>query len=204
MSQNEMESAMPAATASARYDRTTAAILDAAARVLADRGASANMADVAGASGVSRATLYRYYPSRETLLEALAAQALTDAASRIADAGLDRCPVPEAFERIVRALLAVGDRYAVLLSEQVEPDPAEAERVVGAPLRAVFARGIDQGVLRDDLSSEVLFELFGGLLAAAVKLVGERRLGLEETAAATTALFLDGARPSRAASAPTG
>src|SRR6266545_1304751 len=204
MSQNELEPAMPAATASPRHDRIAAAILDAAARVLADRGASANMADVAGASGVSRATLYRYYPSRETLLEALAAQALTDAASRIADAGLDRCPVPEAFERIVRALLAVGDRYAVLLSEQVEPDPAEAERVVGAPLRAVFARGIDQGVLRDDLSSEVLFELFGGLLAAAVKLVGERRLGLEETAAATTALFLDGARPSRAASAPTG
>jgi hypothetical protein len=37
-------------------------------------------------------------------------------------------------------------------------------------------------------------ELFGGLLATAVKLVGERRLGLEETAATTTALFLDGAR----------
>jgi AcrR family transcriptional regulator len=91
------------------------------------------MADVAAASGVSRATLYRYYPSREALLEALAAQALTDAGSRIADAGLDRCPVPEAIERIVRALLAVGDRYAVLLSEQVDPDPAEAERVVGTP-----------------------------------------------------------------------
>jgi AcrR family transcriptional regulator len=184
-----------AATASPRYDRTAAAILDAAARVLADRGASANMADVAAASGVSRATLYRYFPSREALLEALAAQALTDAGSRIADAGLDRCPVPEAIERIVRALLAVGDRYAVLLSAQVEPDPAEAERVVGAPLRAVFARGLDQGVLRDDLPSEILFELFSGLIATAVKLVGERRLGLEETAAATTALFLDGARP---------
>ena len=64
-----------------------------------------------------------------------------------------------------------------------------------APLRAIFARGIDQGVLRDDLPSEVLFELFGGVLATAVKLVGERRLGLEETAAATTTLFLDGARP---------
>lgn len=114
---------MPAATASPRYDRTAAAIIDAAARVLADRGASANMANVAAASGVSRATLYRYFPSREALLEALAAQALTDAGSRIADAGLDRCPVPEAIERIVRALLAVGDRYAVLLSAQVEPDP---------------------------------------------------------------------------------
>jgi len=37
--------------------------------------------------------------------------------------------------------------------------------------------------------------LFGGLIFAAVKIVGERRLGLEETAAATAALFLDGARP---------
>ena len=193
MSQNEIQP-IPVAPASRRADRTALAILDAAARVLADRGASANMADVAAAGGVSRATLYRYYPSREALLVALAAQALADAGSRVADAGLDRCPVPEAIERIVRALLAVGDRYAVLLSEQVDPDPAEAERVVGAPLRAVFARGIDQGVLRDDLPPEILQELFGGLLIAAIRLVGERRLGLEETAATTAALFLDGAR----------
>jgi TetR/AcrR family transcriptional regulator, mexCD-oprJ operon repressor len=190
----ETEPAMPAATSSPRYDRTAAAILDAAAHVLAERGANANMADVAAAGGVSRATLYRYYPSREALLHALAAQALADAGGRIADAGLERCPVPEAIERIVRALLAVGDRYAVLVGEHVEPDRAEAERVVGAPLRAVLVRGIEQGVLRDDVAPEVLLELFGGLLAGAVKLVGERQLGLEETAATTTALFLDGAR----------
>jgi len=52
-----------------------------------------------------------------------------------------------------------------------------------------------------DIPRVSLQELFGGLLTAAVKLLGERRLGLEETAAATTALFLDGARlpePTRA------
>jgi len=197
MSQNETEPAMPAATAGApspRYDRTAAAILDAAAHTLAEHGGSANMAEVAAAAGVSRATLYRYYPSREALLQALAAQALADAGSRIADAGLERCPVPEAIERIVRALLSVGERYAVLLAEQVEPDPAEAERAVGDPLRAVLGRGIEEGILRDDIAPEVLQRLFGSLLAAAVKLVGERQLGLEETAAATTAFFLDGAR----------
>jgi AcrR family transcriptional regulator len=75
------------------------------------------MAEVAAAAGVSRATLYRYYPSRETLLEALAAQALAEAGARIADAGLERAPVDEAIERIVRAVIAVGDRYAVLLQE---------------------------------------------------------------------------------------
>ena len=95
----------------------------------------------------------------------------------------------------MRALIAVGDRYAVLLQEQVEPNPDEADRTIGAPIRAVLTRGIDTGRLRDDLPPELLFELFGGLIATAVKISGRRRLGLEETAAATTALFLEGARP---------
>src|SRR6266581_3933233 len=166
-----------------------AAILDAAAHALAEHGSSANMAEVAAASGVSRATLYRYYPSRETLLEALAARALTDAGSRIADAGLERCPVPEAIERIVRALLAVGDRYAVLLREQVEPDPAETDRLVAAPMRAVFARGVESGFFRPDVPVDVLLELFGGALIAALKLIERGQLGFEEASAAAASVF---------------
>jgi AcrR family transcriptional regulator len=185
----------PSTAFSTRYDRTAAAILDAAAHVLATEGSSANMAEVAAAAGVSRATLYRYYPSRETLLEALAAQALAEAGARIADAGLERAPVDEAIERIVRAVIAVGDRYAVLLQEQVEPNPDEADRTIGAPIRAVLTRGIDTGRLRNDLPPELLFELFGALLGAAVKISDRRMVGLEETAAATTALFLEGAHP---------
>jgi AcrR family transcriptional regulator len=155
------------------------------------------MAEVAAAAGVSRATLYRYYPSREALIDALTAKAVSDTGSRIADAGLDRCPVPEALERAVRAILAAGDRYAVLLGERSGHDPAAADRLIGDPLRAVFARGIEEGVLRADLPAEVMHRLFGGLLSAAVKLVGERQLGLEEAAATTTTLFLDGARPAK-------
>ena len=185
----------PTATSTPRYDRTAAAILEAAAHVLATEGGSPNMAEVAAAAGVSRATLYRYYPSREALLQALATQALAEAGARIADAGLERAPIDEALERIVRALIAVGDRYAVLIQEQVEPNPDEIERTIAAPIRAVLARGVDTGRLRDDLPTEVLFELFGGLLAAAVKISGRGLLGLEETAAAVTALFLEGARP---------
>ena len=64
-------------------------------------------------------------------------------------------------------------------------------------LRAVFRRGIETGVLRNDLPEEALMGLFGGLLHAAVKLAGRRVLGVEETAAAATAIFLDGARGSR-------
>jgi AcrR family transcriptional regulator len=194
-----MELAMPETSAvprsDHRSDRTASAILDAAAHVLSEQGSSnSSMADVAEAAGVSRATLYRYYPDREALLHALAAQALADAATRLADAGLDRTSVEEAIERIVRAIAAVGDRYAVIVREQVKFDPADAKRLLGEPMQAVFARGIESGVIRQDIPAEVLLELFGGALMAAIKLMQRGQLGLEEASAATAAVFLDGAR----------
>jgi AcrR family transcriptional regulator len=179
---------------SPRYDRTTAAILDAAARVLSERGTRANMANVAAEAGVSRATLYRYFPDREALLDALATHALAAAAARLADAGLERAPVEEAIERIVRALTAVGSRFAVIVDEHVESDPGEIERLIAAPMRAVFARGVEAGLLRQDLPPEVLLELFGGALQAALRLTQRGQLGLEEASAAAASVFLDGAR----------
>lgn len=189
-----MPRAGPAASAALRSDRTAAAILDSAAHVFSEQGSSASMADVAEGAGVSRATLYRYFPHREELLTALAAHALADAAARLADAGLERATVEEAIERIVRAVAAVGDRYAVLVQEHVKFDQAEAERLLGAPMRAVFVRGIESGLFRQDLSIDVLLELFGGALMGAVKLTQRGQLGLEEASAATASVFLDGAR----------
>src|SRR6266542_6875633 len=186
--------ARSAASVAPRYDRTRAAILDAAAHALSEHRGRTSMADVAAAAGVSRATLYRYYPDREALLDALASHALADAAARLADAGLDRAPVEQAIERIVRALTAVGDRYAVLIREQVEADPNEIERLIAAPMRAVFARGLESGLLRQDLSADVLLELFGGAIVASLKLIQQGRLGVEEASAAAASVFLDGAR----------
>ena len=178
-----------------RFDRTAAAMLDAAARVFSEQGTAANLADVAAAAGVSRATLYRYYPNREALLQALAANALTELASRLNDAGLERATVKDGVERLARALVAVGDRYSVLASDQCPPDEAEAERLVTAPMRAVFERGIASGDLRQDLPADVLLELFAGTLTAAFKLTQRHQLGTEEASAAAAAVFLDGARP---------
>ena len=52
-------------------ERVAEAILDVAADLLAAGGKPPSMADVAAAAGVSRATLYRYFPTREQLLAAL-------------------------------------------------------------------------------------------------------------------------------------
>ena len=173
---------MPATDNSPRFDRTSAAILDAAARVFADEGASANLAAVATAAGVSRTTLDRYYANRESLLQALVRDAIEDAARRLADAGLQRAPVEDALQRIMRAFVTVGDRYAVLVSDRPWYDKADRSQLQ-APVRAVLTRGIESGVLRSDLSAEALNELLGGVALSAIKLTQHQGLGQEEASA---------------------
>src|ERR687884_1515368 len=115
--------------------RVSAAIVEAAARVLADRGEHASMADVAAAAGVARATVYRYFPNREALFEALARLAVEEAGERLQAGRLQEVPIPEAFERAVRALVAVGDYFVVVSRKSARLDPAEFERRVASPPR---------------------------------------------------------------------
>jgi AcrR family transcriptional regulator len=190
-----MESVMPAndVKSSPRFDRTSTAILDAAARVLSEQGAGANLAAVADAAGVSRATLYRYYANREALLDALVADALSGIAGRLADAALERATVEDGIERILRAFVTVGDRYSLLVTDFARFEKADSKHVE-TPVRAVLGRGIETGVLRNDLPVEVLHQFLGGAAVSAIELIRRKHLGLEEAAAAAASFFLDGAR----------
>ena len=123
----------------------SAAILEAAAAVLAERGEQASMADVAAAAGMARATVYRYFPNREALFEALGRLAVEEAGERLQAGRLQEVPVPEAFERAVRALVAVGDYFVVVSRESARPDPAEFEQRVASPLRGLVERAQSLG-----------------------------------------------------------
>jgi AcrR family transcriptional regulator len=174
---------------------TRGAILETAARLLAERDAS--MVEIAAAAGVGRATLYRHYPTREALLAALAVQAVDEIAERVADAGLEQTSVAEGIERLARVCLTVADRYVVLVRERVKPDPADSERRLGTPLRALFERGIREGVLRPDLGPQAQLQLFGSLITGAREAGLQRELGIDETAATLASFFLEGARSRR-------
>jgi TetR/AcrR family transcriptional repressor of mexCD-oprJ operon len=176
----------------ALQQRVAGAIVDAAARVLADRGEHASMMDVAAAAGVARATVYRYFPTRDALLGEVARRAVDEAGARLAASRIAEVPAEDGVARAVRALTEVGDAFVVLAREHVRPDREQFERAVGAPLRSLFERGQTEKTIRADVPPSLLVEGLLGLAAGA--LAAMPALGREDAIAATTRLFLDGAR----------
>jgi TetR/AcrR family transcriptional repressor of mexCD-oprJ operon len=176
----------------ALQQRVAAAILDGAAQIFAVQGEQASMNDVAEAAGVARATVYRYFPNREALLDELAQAAVSDVDARLASARIDAVAPEEGIARAVRALVDVGDSFVLLARERLRSDPERFERKLTQPLRQLFERGQASGDIRDDIASARLTESLIGLIVGV--LTSTPPLGKEDMTATITGLFLDGAR----------
>ena len=150
------------------------------------------MSDVAAAAGVARATVYRYFHNREALLEAVGRLALDDAGERLGAARLDEVALADGLERAVRALVSVGDGFVVLARERWRPDVSGFDERISAPLRNLIARGQESGEIRSDVPAAWLTEALFGLV---VNVLGSApALGADDTIAAISSVFLDGAR----------
>ena len=176
----------------ALQERVAATILDGAARMFVAQGDQASMNDVAAEAGVARATVYRYFPNRQALLDELARAAVDDADARLGAARIDEVAPEEGIARAVRALVDVGDPFVLLARERVRSDPHHFERRLTGPLRRLFDRGQAEGVFRADIGSARLTESLIGLIVGV--LVSTPALGKEDMVASITGLFLDGAR----------
>ncbi|MBV9196251.1 MAG: TetR/AcrR family transcriptional regulator [Solirubrobacterales bacterium] len=176
----------------ALQQRVVAAILDGAAETFAVHGEQASMNAVAEAAGVARATVYRYFPTREALLAELGQVAMTDVDARLTSARVDEVAPEEGITRAVRALVEVGRPLVLLARESGRSDPERFEHQVAQPLRKLFERGQALGDIRDDIPSGRLAESLIGLIVGV--LTSSPPLGREDTTATITRLFLDGAR----------
>jgi AcrR family transcriptional regulator len=145
-----------------------AGILEAAARMFAERGVGVDVREIARAAGVGMGTLYRHFPTKDQLVEAVLADVQEDWVHTTQELLTTNDPWP-ALCRFMedtltrhaahRGLLeSFGTGFRALPSEQAvnrtSIEPVIAELVAGA--RA-------QGKLRDDVTSEDI-----GLLLIAI------------------------------------
>jgi AcrR family transcriptional regulator len=132
-------------------------LLDRAGRTLVARPA-ATMEDIARDAGVSRATLFRRFPSREALVVELCRRAASAYVAAVEVSEPERGPAPEALGRILGALTALAPAHALVILQPL-PDLVEAallDEVSAADgrVRALVRRGQEAGEFRTDLSPE--------------------------------------------------
>ena len=178
-------------------ERNLSRIIEAATTLLAvNPGAS--MADIAEASGLVRATLYRHFPTRDDLLRAMYSAALDDALKAILSVDPEQGKASDAIARVVDALLIVGDRYRILSEERRGyPELREQEASVGAPLIALVERGQRDGELRDDMPLRWLVAALGSLINEALRAVGREDIERADAGSLVTRTFLESMRPRR-------
>jgi AcrR family transcriptional regulator len=175
-------------------------IVEVAARLLGENPNLA-MADVGTAAGVSRATVYRHFPTREVLLTAIKAQAVEQSEQALTACRLDEGSATDALHRLCAAWLDVAERYAFaqLVSQPgLAPDEQDRERtrrILGEPLRELFERGKATGEFSPALSTEWCVRSFGALLLAGARAVADGTLTHEDAPGAVFRSLHEGLRP---------
>jgi AcrR family transcriptional regulator len=162
-------------------ERSIAAILDAAERVLADRP-DASMSDIAAAAGLTRQTLYAHHRSREALLESVAERALRQTVEAIEAAEPQRGPPVEALARLTEAWWRAVSRHVRVLEGLAAAYPStEAIHALHAPildrLLALIRRGQRSREFDPDVPAGWLAVAFLGLMHTTADEVAAGRLG---------------------------
>jgi AcrR family transcriptional regulator len=146
----------PRADARRNYER----ILEVAASVVAEQGTQASLREIARRAEVGLGTLYRHFPTRDDLLEALLRQrfdGLTEAARELADR-----PPGEALEEWLRRFLVGSTTYSglaqsLMTTDEGSPLYASCEAMREAAGR-LLTRAQKAGHVRSDVDH---FDLFG-------------------------------------------
>jgi AcrR family transcriptional regulator len=143
VSSETSERASPAPQRSIRAEnaeRTRVRILDAVVDLVGSRGdCDFTMPEVAAASGVSLRTLYRYFPSRDHIVDAVAAVGDRVAASNLPAAEFDLVDLRAWLEEAWRALL---DQEALIRAQHTSPGGAAIRRA-----RIPFFREVTRSLL---------------------------------------------------------
>ncbi len=162
--------AQPPKTAVTRRRR----ILDAAARVVRQKGRGATIDDIAKEANYSPAALYRHFPGKDAIFQGLS----HEIGARMLEIFSEAPPLKLSFEQHLKWVLYrlaefANDERDVFIAAiswappvGLESDEANAHRsAFGDAMIALMKQGIEEGVLREE-APELYAMAFGGMLNA--------------------------------------
>ena len=154
--------------------RNRSAVLEAGARLLADRP-MASMQEIADASGVGRTTVYRHFPAREDLVAALVNQVADETTSVTEEVVGSGEAAPEVLRRLAARIVALGRRWSFLRAQRQEVIAAlqESDRVY----RQWIVQSQRSGELRRDFDPDFILAVTRAMVTSAID--ESDRLGAE-------------------------
>jgi len=172
----------PTAATTPVTEATEERIVDAATRVLA-ANLDASMREVATASGVGRATVYRHFANRDELVRAIRLRGLRDCREALDPEVFARASAREALGAVLATLVPVLDRYRVLL-DAAPPDRSDPEQraltdAIEQPLRQLIVRGQAAGELDPRFPPDFAIAVLIVVLRAAREAVAAGRMSAE-------------------------
>ncbi|MET7395900.1 helix-turn-helix domain-containing protein [Dactylosporangium sp. NPDC005572] len=174
--------------------RNRGRVLEAAEAVFAEHGVGASTEEVARRAGVGIGTVFRHFPTKEALLEAV----LVERMRRLADVARERVGGGEpgeaffGFLELVVGQSATKNAFAGALAGagvDVESAVAEVGRELWAAVEVLLARAQEAGAVRPDVGAgEVIAVLVGASRAVEYAGAGSR----------AAQVIFDGLRPREA------
>ena len=157
------------------------------------------MAEIARRAGLVRATVYVHFPTREALVEAVTARAITEAATAIQAAQPEQGNAADALRRVVTSAWRGLERYHALVAINTQLPQAELRarhHAVMAILEPLIERGQRDGTFRAGVPAAWHLSMMLALIhTASAELRAERinRTEAEEALVATILGALGGA-----------
>ena len=162
-------------------ERNRARLLDAARATFAAGSAPVPLEQIAREAGVGIGTLYRHFPTREALVEALYRRELADLCASADDLLAAHAPEQalrawmERFADYVRAKREMADTLrAVFASGAMTVSQAREE--LTAAVQTILNAGVDAGTLRDDVRAEDVVAMIVGMFTATSLAGGHEQL----------------------------
>jgi AcrR family transcriptional regulator len=183
-------------------ERNRRLVLEAAAQAFAEEGFDVGMAEIARRAGVGNATVFRRFPTKDALYEAIVDEKIAELCAAAAIA----TELPDPWDALVRYLEATAglqarDRGFFQATEQhllEHPELLRRHRVILDLVEPLVLRAQEAGVVRDDVTTLDVLGLVKGAVACVPPSPGLRADGWRRP----LAIVLDALRPEAATPLP--